>query len=53
MAIQLAVMNAVIVLVGAHVLFYQYWTLDLYMSGTLLEVFGIVLVITKFLFPKK
>lgn len=50
---QLAVMNLVLVGAGIGYLAFEKWLLDLYMGGTLLEVFGIVLVITKNLFPQK
>ena len=50
---QLLVMNAVFVLVGCRVLHYQDFVLNLYMSGTLIEVFGVVLVITRYLFPRR
>jgi len=50
---QLGVMNIVFILSGYHILSFERWTLDLYMSGTLAQVFGIVLVIIKNLFPSK
>lgn len=50
---QLIVMNVVFILVGANVLKFSDYILHLYTGGTLLEVFGMVLVITKSLFPKK
>lgn len=51
---QLLVMNVVFILVGVNWLQYQQkWVLELYLAGTLTEVFGIVLVITKNLFPEK
>ena len=50
---QLVVMNVVFILSGSSVLKFEKWQLDLYMGGTLLEVFGIVTVITKNLFPQK
>jgi hypothetical protein len=51
--VQLVLMNIVFVAAGAKYLSYDKWGLDLYMGGTLLEVFGVVLVITKNLFPQK
>ncbi len=46
-------MNIVFICVGANYLNYEDYALHLYMGGTLAEVFGIVLVITKYLFAKK
>lgn len=51
LAVQLLIMNAVFIATGVGCLHFEKWTLDLYMAGTLAEVFGIVLVITKNLFP--
>jgi hypothetical protein len=52
--VQLALMNAVFVLVGRPGwLRYDNVTLDIFVSGTLAEVFGIVVIITKNLFPRK
>lgn len=48
---QLVVMNLVFIGAGLKWIEYSQWQLDLYMTGTLLEVFGIVLIITKNLFP--
>jgi hypothetical protein len=53
LVVQLVIMNCVFVLSGFKILEFEKWTLDLYMGGTLAEVFGIVLVITKNLFPTK
>jgi hypothetical protein len=50
---QLIVMNCVFVFVGKGLLNYTEMTLNLYMGGTLAEVFGVVLVITRYLFSKK
>ena len=50
---QLVAMNVVFILAGCNKLHYEQWTLDLFMSGTLAEVFGVVVIITKNLFPKK
>lgn len=50
---QLLIMNVVFFMVGFGYLTFQEWTLNLYMTGTLLEVFGVILVITKNLFPTK
>ncbi|WP_105457211.1 hypothetical protein [Escherichia coli] len=53
LAIQLLVMNAVFIVVGFKILEFDALTLQLYMGGTLTEVFGLVLVITKYLFNRK
>jgi hypothetical protein len=51
---QLLVMNVVFVAVGLHWLcFDEPSYLQIYMSGTLAEVFGIVFLITKYLFSQK
>lgn len=50
---QLFVMNAIFVITGVGLLDFSQWALNIYMSGTLAEVFGIVLVITKHLFPTR
>jgi hypothetical protein len=50
---QLVIMNLVFLATGMDYLHFEQWGLNLYMGGTLLEVFGIVLVITKNLFPQK
>jgi len=51
--VQLCVMNGVFIFTGLDKLEFNKWTLELYMSGTMLEVFAIALVITRHLFPKK
>lgn len=54
LAIQLVAMNVVFFLVGFNVLkFEDPRHLSLFMGGTLSEVFGVVFVITKYLFSKK
>ncbi|MCG7563738.1 MULTISPECIES: hypothetical protein [unclassified Pseudoalteromonas] len=53
LVVQLFIMNLVLVLVGMDKLHFEEWTLNLYMAGTLAEVFGVILVITKNLFPTK
>ncbi|WP_052121837.1 hypothetical protein [Gallibacterium genomosp. 2] len=53
MIIQLFVMNGVFIGVGAGELKYDNYVLHLYITGTLLELFGLVLVITKYLFKNK
>ncbi|EEW2051179.1 hypothetical protein HEM55_023625 [Escherichia coli] len=53
LAVQLAVMNVVFIVVGLNKLAFEALTLQLYMGGTLTEVFGLVLVITKYLFNRK
>ena len=50
---QLVLMNLVFFGVGAEKLHFADYALHLYMGGTMAEVFGIVLVITKYLFPKR
>lgn len=49
---QLIVMNAVFIGAGLKCLNFENYVLELYLTGTLAEVFGIVLVITKNLFPQ-
>jgi hypothetical protein len=51
LAFQLLTMNMAFILVGCERLTFDRWTLEIYLSGTLLQVFGVVLVITKSLFP--
>jgi hypothetical protein len=53
LACQLLVMNGVFILDGWKVLSFEDVTLRLYMGGTLTEVFGLVLVVTKYLFKRK
>ena len=50
---QLFLMNTIFALAGCKILNYEPWTLDIFMSGTLAEVFGVVVIITKNLFPRK
>ena len=50
---QLVVMNLVFISVGLKWLEFDEWSLNLYMGGTLAEVFGVILVITMNLFPNK
>jgi hypothetical protein len=50
---QLAVMNLIFLLVGVGLLRFSDYVLHLYMGGTLAEVFGVVFVITRYLFPKR
>lgn len=50
LAAQLVVMNAVFIAVGLGLLKFSEFVLQLYLGGTLLEVFGIVLVVTRYLF---
>ena len=50
---QLLIMNAVFIAVGLGWLNFEGHVLELYLGGTLAEVFGIVIVITKNLFPIK
>lgn len=50
---QLIIMNTVFIIVGLGYLKFEEHVLELYMGGTLAEVFGVIVVITKNLFPKK
>ncbi|MFZ2725008.1 MAG: hypothetical protein WAX77_02020 [Methylococcaceae bacterium] len=50
---QLIVMNAVFIIVGLGYLKFDAHVLEIYMAVTLAEVFGVIVVITKNLFPKK
>lgn len=50
---QLLVMNCVFVAVGIGCLKFSEPVLQMYMAGTLAEVFGVVYVITRYLFSKK
>ncbi len=50
---QLAIMNAVLILAGCGCLEYERWTIELYMTGTLAEVFLVVRLIVKHLFPQQ
>lgn len=49
---QLLIMNLIIIGVGFRWIYLENWVLSIFMSGTLAEVFGIVLIITKSLFPQ-
>jgi hypothetical protein len=49
---QLLIMNTVFILVGKELIKYSEYILHLYISGTLLELFGLVLIITKYLFKE-
>lgn len=53
LAVQLGIMNGVFISVGFEWLKFDPLTLQLYMGGTLTEVFGLVLVVTKYLFKKR
>lgn len=54
LACQLLIMNGVFVAVGLDKLsFKDNLTLQLYMGGTMTEVFGLVLVVTKYLFKRR
>ncbi|MDK1186572.1 MULTISPECIES: hypothetical protein [Cronobacter] len=53
LACQLLIMNGVFISGGAGLLSFKDLTLQLYMGGTLTEVFGLVLVVTKYLFKRK
>ena len=49
---QLLVMNGIFVLIGAKLLHFSDFVINLFMGGTLAEVFGIVLVMARYLFSK-
>lgn len=51
--VQLFFMNFIFIAVGFGGLKFDKWTLELYVTSTILEVFGVVVVITQNLFPKK
>ncbi|WP_253893543.1 hypothetical protein [Serratia marcescens] len=54
LACQLLIMNGVFIAVGLDKLsFKDNLTLQLYMGGTMTEVFGLVLVVTKYLFKRR
>jgi hypothetical protein len=50
---QLVVMNLIFIGTGLGWFNFNEWALNLYMTGTLAEVFGVVMVITKNLFSAK
>ena len=50
---QLVVLNLVFIAIGLGYLKYSDFVINLFLGGTLLEVFGVVLVITKYLFSRK
>lgn len=50
LGIQLLVVCVVFILVGANVLKYDKFTLNIFISGSLLEIFAIVTIIVKYLF---
>ena len=49
----LALMNLIFIAFGLGWLLFDKWSLNLFVGGTLLEIFAVVLVITKNLFPKQ
>jgi hypothetical protein len=51
LTLELIAMNAVFILTGLGKLKFSQWSLELYMGGTIAQVFGVVSVITKHLFP--
>lgn len=53
LATQLAVMNLIFIAVGLGWLRFEKLTIDIFMTGTMIEAFGIVVIITKNLFPQK
>lgn len=50
--VQLAVMNLIFFLIGCNVLEFSDLTIQIYMVGTLGEVFGVVLIMCRYLFSK-
>lgn len=50
---QLLIMNLIFILVGVGKLTFADYVLHLYMGGTLAEVFGVVFVITRYLFSSR
>jgi hypothetical protein len=50
---QLVALNTVFIAIGLEKLKYSDFVINLFMGGTLAEVFGVVLVITKYLFSRK
>lgn len=52
LGVQLLIMNLVFVAVGVGCIHYEEWALHLYVAGTLAEIFALVLVVTKYLFPR-
>jgi len=48
---ELIVMNIVFFLTGCGLLEFTETVLEIYMGGTLTEVFGIVVIVSKYLFP--
>jgi hypothetical protein len=50
--VQLLIMNVVFVAAGMKLLSFSEYVLHLYMGGTLLEIFGLVLIVTKYLFKR-
>jgi len=53
LAVQLIIMNIVFVYIGCGYMKFSDLTIQLYMGGTLTEVFGIVYIICRYLFPKR
>ena len=51
--VQLALMNIVFMLVGLGLLEFSDISLNVFMGGTLAEVFGVIIVITRNLFPNR
>ncbi|HAX5210389.1 TPA: hypothetical protein JZG45_005366 [Escherichia coli] len=49
---QLVVMNVVFILIGVGMLHFNDLTINLFMCGTMAEVFGIVAVMARYLFSK-
>lgn len=48
---QLLLLNVVFILSGSNVLSYSDLTIQIFMGATLAEIFGVIVVITRYLFP--
>lgn len=51
LAVQLIIANAVFIAYGLGWLKYRSVDLNLYVTGTLLEIFALILIVVKYLFP--
>lgn len=50
LATQLITMNIIFIFVGFGILKFSDYTINLYMTGTLIEIFGIVCIMVRYLF---
>lgn len=48
---QLLIMDLIFISVGRKCMYFENWALEMYITGTLIQTFGVVFVITKNLFP--